>query len=305
MMLRLLLTQLILMSAVSQPMPFGTVDPATTTGTLVIYFSSDNDLDGPLPELIPATVFSWDKNNFMSELGILRDLIDLEFQMLNLATGSFAGEHWQFDGDQLVLHKAPGPARAEMLEIRHGRTPDEVTLHKILGLGMDFADSMTLHLDGTSLYGLFRRQMPIIGKMAWNPEARKLEYSYQLQGLEATYSHQVELEPFCEGGWIAKRIRTKAVLRGNETMTESFRVLAHYCEVRRGSLSPLDRFPDYPVLEAHDGRVFSTSDGELREIPREVPLKREIEKVPSRLRHIMLGLLIVVGILTFLVKMGK
>jgi hypothetical protein len=278
MMLRLLLTQLILMSAVSQPMPFGTVDPATTTGTLVIYFPSDNDLDGPLPELIPATVFSWDPHNFMAEHGILRDLIDLEFEALHLAGGSFATEHWQFDGTRLLLTKSLGPERAELLEeIHQGRTPDEATLHEILGLGMDFADSRTLRLEGTSLHGLFRGQVPIVGQMEWNPETRKLEYGYQLQGFEATYSHEVDLEPFCDGGWIAKRIRTEAVLRGNQTMTKGFRVLAHYCEVRRGSLSPLERFQDYPVLEAHDGRVFSTSDGELHELPREIPQRPEIE----------------------------
>ena len=276
-------------------------DPEKTSGSIVV---ADKDVLNNTNVSKIITIYSWDKGNFLSEMGLADENDQFSIKKLLSASGKWDGKNWSFysDGNYLSYITKLSKSQLEYVRGINGRFPKEAEFAKIIGRGVDILELKDFERQGRIVKGFVQqKRVPINGQV----ERRGDEYIfvYNFTGSDLIRSNVMKLREFNSGTYIPSYLTTYFINNGTTILENNYVVLVLTNKPVKNSLSPFILYKDAKIFEQVGERVFSVENGLKKEIPVERPgTKQEFlfsDKM-GKTTLLLIGLIIFISVIAIL-----
>jgi hypothetical protein len=246
----LLLTQCSCHFALADPF-FSTVDPSSGEGHIIVEKTQGSGTGGDLPRL--ATIYSWKNGAFLAESRLITNGT-LDAKAL-FAAGTIHGTNWEYRSGSVIFHGKSGQALSEQIESFGGRTPEQFTLDRILGRGLDIRHFRSLRVTNGVVTGRYDNRLGLTGWVEKGAAPFQYFWSFKPEHLPFVMQIDVDLAPL-RLHFVPSRLRASMVDESSTNLLFEYVTIGYGPNAYYKDLSPLRLYSPHTMLEL-DGETIT------------------------------------------------
>lgn len=281
---------------------FKYLDPENTSGSIVA--ANRNILyNTNITRII--TIYTWDRGDFLAEIGIADDKDQFSIKKLLSASGKWRGTNWSYYPNRKSLNYIIKLSKdqSEFVEGLSGYFPDEARFLAIIGRGVIITEFKSFERQGNIVKGFIQqKRVPITG----NVERKGDEYIfvYKYEDLDIARSNVVRLKEYDSGTYIPTSLTIYLIKDGTIVLENDYVVLAVTNKPVKTILSPFILYKDNieNIFEQVGEKLYCVKNGIRTELPgkshrfNEVPIFND----PIKNTLLLIGLIIFMSIMVLM-----